>query len=457
MVREIPRRNSVLDLCAGTAMLYGELRALEVEYTALDINPRFVNSLNLNGICAICADARQAEFPTVDVVVMNLSLYYFWPDVELMVNKMIASAREKVVIMESVQNISMARFSLLAHLAKWATAVDYNVPSFHFTPDIFRETMQSIPGLTKLETLNSGRDMLAVFKPGKSLSFPQINKTELPKLKVAILTSKDHLFCNYLLRCLSLDKALRKDEILIAEQKAIVGGKNVWASIIKYIRKAGLRYTMAQIVKQLLFLFWRLFKTLSGDKGSICYPYYKSCSSHWIRITLNNLKSVESQKVLESFKPDLILSLLSREKIPQKILSLPKLGCINIHPALLPAYRGVSPTYWCIADGKEFGGVTLHWIDEDFDTGNIIAQKAVPVAPHKTEHAFYIECVNAGFPLLLEILKSIRSGRRPLGKTQPRDSGFYRSLPTRSAARDFRRRGYAAFSFAEIMRGRFPS
>jgi len=106
-----------------------------------------------------------------------------------------------------------------------------------------------------------------------------------------------------------------------------------------------------------------------------------------------------------------------------------------------------------MAEGKGFGGVTLHWIEEDFDTGNIISQKSVPVAPHRTEHAFYIECIKAGIPLLLEVLRSIRAGRTPSGKTQPKDSGIYRSLPTKSAVRDFHRRGYAAFFYAEILRG----
>jgi len=163
VAEKIPPGSSVLDLCAGTAMLYRELHNRDVQYTAVDINPIPVNSLKRKGVHAVCADILKAEIPKADFVIMNSSLYHFWPNIEFIVKKMIASARERVIILEPVQNTADSRVSLLGRFAKWASMVDGVMPHFHFTPETFRETMQSIPGLVKIEELENGRDMLAVF------------------------------------------------------------------------------------------------------------------------------------------------------------------------------------------------------------------------------------------------------------------------------------------------------
>jgi len=270
-----------------------------------------------------------------------------------------------------------------------------------------------------------------------------------------ILTAENHFHGNYLLRCLAMDEETRRDHILIAEQNSIIPGESTWASLRRYLNKAGLRYTVAQALKQYLFTYCRTLKSLSGDTGSLSYPYYRCCPGHWQRRPLNNLEARETQRVLADFRPDLLLSLMSRELIPSPVLDLPRLGGINMHPALLPDYRGVSPTFWCMAEGKDSGGVTLHWLDEDFDTGAIISQTLVPVAPSTTENAFYLRCTQEGARLLLASLSLLRAGKRPEEKPNPSDAGGYRSLPKREAVRAFYRRSYSFFDPSEILRGRF--
>ena len=274
-------------------------------------------------------------------------------------------------------------------------------------------------------------------------------------MRIAVLTAEDHFHGNYLLRCLAADETTRGDDVLIGEQGSIIPGQSTWASLRRYLGKAGLRYTVAQALKQYLFVYSRALKSLSGDTDSIAYPYFRCCPDHWQRRPLNNLKTRETQRVLEDFQPDLLLSLMSRELIPGHVLGLPRLGAINLHPALLPDYRGVSPTFWCMAKGEDSGGVTLHWLDEGFDTGAIISQALVPVAPSTTENAFYLRCTREGARLLLATLSLVRAGERPAEKPNPIDAGGYRSLPKREAVRAFYRRGYSFFHPGEILRGRF--
>lgn len=77
--------------------------------------------------------------------------------------------------------------------------------------------------------------------------------------------------------------------------------------------------------------------------------------------------------------PDLIIVHSYSMLLPPEILAIPTLGCINIHAALLPQYRGANPIQWAILNSETETGVTMHWMTDKFDTGDIIAQRRVPV------------------------------------------------------------------------------
>ncbi|MBF6592146.1 MAG: methionyl-tRNA formyltransferase, partial [Ktedonobacterales bacterium] len=84
---------------------------------------------------------------------------------------------------------------------------------------------------------------------------------------------------------------------------------------------------------------------------------------------------------LRGVEPDLLLVAGFRWRLPAEVLALPRLGCVNAHPSLLPRYRGPNPLYWQVANGETEIGLTLHRMDADFDTGAILAQRTLPLAP----------------------------------------------------------------------------
>lgn len=93
-------------------------------------------------------------------------------------------------------------------------------------------------------------------------------------------------------------------------------------------------------------------------------------------IKLNkNYSNVVSQ--IQSYQPDVILVSCYARLLPRSILSLAKKGCFNIHPSLLPYFRGPNPLFWQFRKGINDFGVTLHRMTEEFDTGAIISQKSV--------------------------------------------------------------------------------
>jgi methionyl-tRNA formyltransferase len=86
--------------------------------------------------------------------------------------------------------------------------------------------------------------------------------------------------------------------------------------------------------------------------------------------------------LIAPYKPDLLLCTGFPWRIPAEALAIPRLGAVNGHPSLLPRYRGPSPVAWAIRNGDTELGFTFHRMDEDFDTGPILAQGTVPLDEH---------------------------------------------------------------------------
>ncbi|KXK08481.1 MAG: Methionyl-tRNA formyltransferase [Microgenomates bacterium OLB22] len=110
---------------------------------------------------------------------------------------------------------------------------------------------------------------------------------------------------------------------------------------------------------------------------------------------------------------DLILVFAFGAFIPSELLSVPRLGWWNIHPSLLPLYRGPSPTAYPIMMGDSQTGVTLIKLDEKMDHGPIIAQESLPVAPNMTRDELEKAVVSPAAILFLNILKNLPEGASP--------------------------------------------
>ena len=90
------------------------------------------------------------------------------------------------------------------------------------------------------------------------------------------------------------------------------------------------------------------------------------------------LAGKETPEELTRLDFDAITVACFSRKLPASVLRLPRLGCLNVHPSLLPAHRGPDPLFWIYHDGDETGGVTIHLMDEGFDTGPIVLRETVP-------------------------------------------------------------------------------
>lgn len=100
-------------------------------------------------------------------------------------------------------------------------------------------------------------------------------------------------------------------------------------------------------------------------------------------------------------------------KIPKVLLNATKDGFINVHPSLLPKYRGANPYTRVIMNGETETGVTIHFMDENFDTGDIVAQKAYHIHPKATMGTLFNELNVIGVELLLQVLQNYETQELP--------------------------------------------
>ncbi|MCD6453316.1 MAG: methionyl-tRNA formyltransferase [Dehalococcoidales bacterium] len=119
-----------------------------------------------------------------------------------------------------------------------------------------------------------------------------------------------------------------------------------------------------------------------------------------------SLKPNTAVNELAGVSPDVIVVAAYGQLLPAAILSLPRYGCINLHPSLLPHFRGASPVAAAILAGAEFTGVSIMLMDKGMDTGPVLAQAQIPVAAKDTTGSLMAKLSRLASQLLLEVLPS---------------------------------------------------
>jgi len=148
-------------------------------------------------------------------------------------------------------------------------------------------------------------------------------------------------------------------------------------------------------------------------RGQILTPSPVKLLAQRARISLLQplkMKDPEFLQALAGWKPDLIAVAAFGRILPPAILSLPSLGCINVHGSLLPKYRGAGPIQWAIIKGETETGITTMLMDEGMDTGAMLLQEAIPITPDDTADTLSPRLAELGGRLLVETIVQIKIG-----------------------------------------------
>jgi methionyl-tRNA formyltransferase len=160
-------------------------------------------------------------------------------------------------------------------------------------------------------------------------------------------------------------------------------------------------------------------------------------------VACSEVDDVNAEPFLEELRtldPSVIVSVSCPQIFRKSLIDLPRLGILNIHGAILPHYRGVMPSFWMLANGENDAGVSIYFVNEQIDAGDLCGQRVFDVLPDDSLDSFLRRSKTIAAELLLEVLGEMESntlGRTPLDLTK----GSYYSWPDRAAVKRFRAAG----------------
>lgn len=118
-------------------------------------------------------------------------------------------------------------------------------------------------------------------------------------------------------------------------------------------------------------------------------------------------------KEVKELKPDVICVVAYGKILPKELLEIPKLGCVNVHPSLLPKYRGSAPIQWAILNGDKKTGVTTMYMEEQLDSGDIILQEEIEIGDNQTTGEVWNILSQKGANLLVKTLELFKNKTAP--------------------------------------------
>lgn len=128
-------------------------------------------------------------------------------------------------------------------------------------------------------------------------------------------------------------------------------------------------------------------------------------------ITPEKVGSPESVETLRSLSPDLFVVAAYGQYIPSTVIQLAPREAINVHPSLLPKYRGAAPIQWAVLNGDSITGVSIICVAGKMDAGDILRQQTCPIDPEDTSATLHDKLAVMGADLLLKAVDDIRSGQ----------------------------------------------
>ena len=165
------------------------------------------------------------------------------------------------------------------------------------------------------------------------------------------------------------------------------------------------------------------------------------CERHGV--PCESIRDVNDPLFLERLRmlgTELVVSVSCPQIFKRPLIDLPERGCLNVHGALLPEYRGIMPSFWMLANDEKRAGVSIFFVNEDVDAGELCGQRTFEIPPGEALDAFLRRSKTVAAELLLDVLEEVEQStvsRTPLDLS----AGSYYSWPDRRAVQRFQAAG----------------
>ena len=148
----------------------------------------------------------------------------------------------------------------------------------------------------------------------------------------------------------------------------------------------------------------------------------------------------DSLELISSFNPSLLISIAGNQIFKKELINLAPKGCLNLHSALLPKYRGLMPSFWVLKNDEKQTGVSVFFVDEGIDSGSILVQKEVSITEKMTHSELIKTTKRVGMDAIIESIEKINRGNYKL-IPNPNKEMTYFSFPTKSDVKQFKKIG----------------
>jgi len=255
-------------------------------------------------------------------------------------------------------------------------------------------------------------------------------------VKIAILTAREPLYLPAF-----LDRFLARragDVVGLFACEPVYARNTKFTMFRRYVRAFGW-WNAARLA-------WRILAAKVKDRLRIGFRKHRFYSVQAVGdgydVPVEYPEDVNAPALLEHLRSlgvDLVLSVSCPQIFQEDLIRLPALGCLNLHGADLPKYRGIAPSFWVLAKGEPEAGVTVFYVNAGIDTGEVAGKRRFPILPDDTLDSFIVRAKQEACDLALETLDRIEGGT--VQPTPLEGEGSYFGFPTREAYREFRRRG----------------
>jgi folate-dependent phosphoribosylglycinamide formyltransferase PurN len=226
----------------------------------------------------------------------------------------------------------------------------------------------------------------------------------------------------------------------IVRSDCLIYGKSLPAGLLFLLKRTGLRFVGRKALELFQSRATAILFGLIGREPKVHALRDMRTRYNVPVIGSTDVNNPQTLQQIKAWQPDLILSIYLNQLIKSDLIDLPARGTLNIHPALLPRHRGLFPYFWVLAEGEKEMGVTIHWVDEKFDTGDLLLQEKIPVEPGDTIISLSYKSAVLGANMLVEAVKLVDGGNPPHIAQDSRQASYH-SWPKPADQRRFRQQG----------------
>jgi len=245
-------------------------------------------------------------------------------------------------------------------------------------------------------------------------------------LKAIYLTTNDPLYLPAF-----YDRVLRErhaDTLAVYITPPLFKKQTTWQATQRYIKTFGMG-AAAHLTARVLGA-----KMQGRSIAAVCRKW----NVPWEDVT--DVNAPEFLQKLQALGPDVLVSVSCPLIFKRPLIELPPRGILNIHGAILPQYRGVMPAFRMLANGEKRAGVSIYFVNEDIDAGDLCGQRVFDILPNDTLDSFLQRSKAEAADLLLDVLRAMADGtvtRAPLNLSE----GSYYKWPDAASVSQFRKLG----------------